>query len=296
MRISDAMIYQQASYNMATTEEQVETTSEIASTGIQVTHPWDNPAAAGLAVVYQGQSASFGALAQSSQAAASELATADGALDSIGNSISQAVTLAQEVGSPVFTAAQLTGTLAQITGIQNNIVQALNTQVGDRYIFGGSVDNAPPFSATGAYSGNTAVRQVEVAPGVYQDASVRADVAVKGVGGGVDVFAALSAFSSAVSSGSQPGILAAEGQLQAALQQVFTVRTEEGGNAAALQTANAVSQAAQTSTTTSLGTLVDANETTAAAALAQAQTAMQAAVDASQKSFQLSLADVPQTQ
>jgi flagellar hook-associated protein 3 FlgL len=296
MRISDAMIYGQATYNMANTEEQVQNTSEIAATGIQVTHPWDNPAAAGLAVVYQGRSASFGALAQGTQAAADELSSADAALDAVGNSISSAVTLAQEVGSGVFTPAQQAGTLGQITGLQNDIVQALNTQVGDRYIFGGTIDNAPPFSAAGAYSGNTAVRQVEVAPGVFQNASVRADVAVKGVGGGVDVFAALSALSTAVTTSNQAGILAAQGMLDTALQQVFTVRTEEGGDAAALQTANAVSQAAQTSTSNSLGTLVDANETTAASQLAQAQTAMQAAVDASQKSFQLSLVDVPQTQ
>ncbi len=175
-------------------------------------------------------------------------------------------------------------------------MQALNTQVGDRYIFGGTIDNAPPFSAAGAYSGNSAVRQVEVAPGVFQNASVRADVAVKGVGGGVDVFAALSALSAAVTASNQAGIIAAQGQLDTAMQQVFTARTEEGGDAAALQTANAVNQTAQTTTSNSLGTLVDANETTAASQLAQAQTAMQAAVDASQKSFQLSLVDVPQTQ
>ena len=296
MRISDAMIYSQASYNMQTTEQQVQTTSEIASTGIQVTHPWDDPAAAGLAVVYQSQVASFGALASATQAAGDELATADTALDSIGTSLTQAVTLSQEVGSGVFTAAQQTATLGQITAIQNEIVAALNTQVGDRYIFGGSIDNTPPFSATGAYSGNTAVRQVEVAPGVFQDASVRADVAVKGVGGGVDVFAALNALSTAVSANSQAGILTAQGQLDTALQQVFSARTTEGGNAAAFQTANAVNQTAQTSTSNNLGTLVDANETTAASQLAQAQTAMQAAVDASQKAFQMSLLDVPQTQ
>ncbi len=296
MRISDAMIYGQATYNMQTTEQAVQTASEISSTGIQVQHPWDDPAAAGLAVVYQGQSANFGALASATQAASDELSTADSALDSIGNSITQAVTLSQEVGSGVFTPAQQAGTIEQITGIQNDLVGALNTQVGDRYIFGGTLDNAPPFNAAGAYSGNTAVRQVEVAPGVFQNASVRADVAVKGVGGGVDVFAALTAFSTAVSANNQAGILAAQGQLDTAMQQVFTARTEEGGDAAALQTATAVNQTAQTATTATLGTLVDANETTAASQLAQAQTAMQAAVDASQKSFQLSLVDVPQTQ
>jgi flagellar hook-associated protein 3 FlgL len=296
MRISDSMIYDQASYNMANAEEQVQTAAEVSSTGIQVTHPWDNPAAAGLAVVYQSSSANFAALAQSTQAASDELSSADAALNSIGNSISQAVTLSQEVGSGVFTAAQQAGTVAQITGIQNDIVQALNTQVGDRYIFGGTIDNAPPFSAAGAYSGNTAVRQVEIAPGIYQNASVRADVAVKGVGGGIDVFAALSALSTAVTTSNQAGILAAQGQLDTALQQVFTVQTEEGGDAAAFQTANAVNTTAQTATTTDLGDLIDANETTAASQLAQAQTAMQAAVDASQTSFQLSLVNVPQSQ
>jgi len=296
VRISDAMIYSQASYNMQTTEQSVQSASQVAATGIRVAHPWDDPAAAGLAVVEQGQNANFTALANATQSAANELATADGALATIGNSIQQAVTLAQEVGSGVFTAAQRAGTLAQIAGLQNDIVGALNTQVGDRYIFGGTIDNAPPFDSSGNYSGNAAVRQVEVAPGVLQDASVRADVAVKGAGGGVDVFAALGALSAAVTANNQAGILAAEGTLVTAMTQVFVVRTTEGGNAAALQTANAINQTAQTASTERVGTLVDANEITAASTLAQAQTVMQAAVAASQKAFQMSILDVPQTQ
>ena len=76
--------------------------------------------------------------------------------------------------------------------LSQQIVQLMNTQVAGRYIFGGTKDSAPPFDASGNYVGDGNVRQIEIAPGLLQASSIRADVALKGTGGGIDVFGAHS--------------------------------------------------------------------------------------------------------
>lgn len=289
MRVANSMLYSQAAANINQAQSQVQTLTNEASTGLAVTHPWDGPAQAGLALEYQFQGAQFSAISQGTGLANQELATADGSLTAVQNAVEQAITLAMEMGSGAITASQQTVAAQTVTGLQSTIVGALNAQVGNRYIFGGTIDNAPPFSATGAYSGNNQVRQVEVAPGVYQDASIPADVAIVGAGGGVNIFTALSNLTTALATNNSANIIAAEAPLQAALQQVIQARSQGGSNSAAIQTATQVMQTAQLASTTDVSTVVDANEVSVATQLTQAQTVYQAAITASQQSFQLSL-------
>ena len=287
MRVTDSMMYTEAITNIDQEQSTVQSLTQQSSTGIAVNSPWDNPAAAGRAVTLQISGARFGAIANATTDAANELSSADDALNTIETSVQQAITLATELGSGVQTTSQQTAAVEQITGIQNEIVAALNTQVGNRYIFGGTLDSAPPFDAAGNYSGNAQVRQVEVAPGIYQNASVNVSVAVKGTGGGQDLFAALSALSTALSTGNNAAIFAAEAPLTTALQQINQARSQEGGDSDALQAASSLSTQTQAVQTTASANAVDIDEVTVATQLSQAQTTLQAAIDASSKTFQL---------
>jgi len=288
MRVTDSMLFNQTAYNVDQAQSRLQALNSQASTGVVVTHPWDNPGQAGLAVTYQVTGARFGAIAQAVSSASQELNTAAASLTTVNDALTQALGVAMQMGSDAYTPAQRTAAATEVVGIQNSIVGALNAQVANRYVFGGTIDNAAPFSATGAYSGNASVRQVEVAPGVYQDASVRADVAIKGVGGGVDVFAALGALSTALSANNAPGVIAAQAGLRTAMEQVQTAQAQAGTNSVALNTAQQVSQAVQADQNTGLSNAVNGDEVTLATQLAQAQTAYQAAITASQKTFQLS--------
>jgi flagellar hook-associated protein 3 FlgL len=299
MRVTDSMLYDQGIYNMDQAESQVQTLTSESSTGVAVTSPWDNPAAAGLAVSEAISGTQLGAIAQATTQASTELSTADASLSAVGNALQQAVTLAQEMSSGVYPASELASQTQVVTNLQNEIVGALNAQVGNRYIFGGSIDDAPPFSidpVTGAvtYSGDGEVRQVEVAPGVFQNASVNVNNAVNGAAGppSVNIFTALGELSTALAAGTQTGpnsIQASEADLQTALSQVEAARTQEGSDAAAMQTASQLDQTAQTGATTALSNTVDVDEVTVATQLSEAQTVLQAALSASSKSFQLQL-------
>src|SRR4029077_5196886 len=123
---------------------------------------------------------------------------ADSALQSLTDVLARARELAVQVGNDRYSAAARRGAATQVHGPMQREVALMNTNVDGRYIFGGNKDQTAPFDAAGNYSGDTAVRQVEVAPGVLEDSSVRADVTVRGAGGGVDLFATLQSLSTAL--------------------------------------------------------------------------------------------------
>ena len=138
------------------------------------------------------------AINQNASRAGDEVDAADSALQSLSDVLARARELAVQMGNDSYSAADRAGAATEIDGLVQQAVTLMNTNVNGRYIFGGNQDQTAPFDTAGNYNGDTAVRQVEVAPGVLEDSSVRADVAVKGVGGGVDLFATLQSLSTAL--------------------------------------------------------------------------------------------------
>jgi flagellar hook-associated protein 3 FlgL len=168
-------------------------------------------------------------------------------------------------------------------------VALLNTRFGDRYLFGGNKDNVPPFDGAGNYLGDTGVRQVEIAPGELEDASVRADVIAKGVGGGVDVLGALQTFSTALGANDITTIQGTITELSNAIGQVSAGRTKLGSAMNLFDTAAETSRISVVAEQKSTSQLVEVDAIEAASRLALAQRALDAALTASARSFDLTL-------
>jgi len=60
------------------------------------------------------------------------------------------------MGNDTYNADDRAAAATEVDGIFNQVVGSLNTRFGDRYIFGGYVDNTPPFAADGTYQGTQA--------------------------------------------------------------------------------------------------------------------------------------------
>ena len=176
-------------------------------------------------------------------------------------------------------------------GLFQEALGLMNTKAGHRYLFGGFQDQAPPFDATGAYVGDTGVRKAEVAPGQLVDASVRGDVALKGVNGGTDVFAVFTALNTALAANDVPGVQNALTGLDASIQQVATARSQVGSSMSAFDVATAAQQTLKTESLTAQAHLQEADAIEAASRLAQATQALDAALTASARTFGLSLLD-----
>jgi flagellar hook-associated protein 3 FlgL len=289
MRVTDKMIFQNAAANAAKSRDRAQTAMEEVSTGMRVVHPGDDPMVAAAMVRGQQTVDRMNAINQNAGRAASEVDSADSALQSLGDVLARARELTVQMGNDSYSATDRAGAATEVDGLIAQAVTLMNANVNGRYIFGGNKDQTPPFDAAGNYSGDTAVRQVEVAPGVLEDSSVRADVAVKGVGGGVDVFATLQSLSTALKTNNGDAIRGSLTDLTTATNQVTTTLSQVGAMGDAFATAQTLAKSTADATTKNVANQSEADVIESSSKLALANSALNATLTAAAQSFSLSL-------
>jgi flagellar hook-associated protein 3 FlgL len=297
MRVTDQMMFELSSRSAAQGRTRVAHGMQEVSSGLRVVHPGDDPGVAGLLVQSHVLQDRFEAIGTAAGFADSELTVADTAAQGASNALVRFRELAMQLVNPIYTASQRATAASEAEQIFSQVVSQLNTRLGDRYIFAGNRDGTAPFDATGNYLGDTAIRKVEVAPGVLAAASVRADVALKGVDPttgaqtGVDVLATMQALSAALRANDVVAIRATLDPLDTALSQVSALRGQIGDAQNAMTTAVSTSEAALADERIRASALGDVDITAAATSLAEAQQALQASLAASAGSLRLTLLD-----
>ena len=289
MRVTEAMIYQQTIDRANVALVRVNKAQSELSSGLRVQSPADDPQAAGLLVRHKFDQTQITAIQNGAQSAANELNTAGSALGDVSTALARAQVLATQLGNDTYNADDRAAAATEIDGLFKQVVGSLNTRLGDRYVFGGYADSQPPFTAAGAYQGDTGVRQVEVAPGVYEDASVRADVAAKGVGGGVDILQTLTDLSSALRANDGAAIRASVTSLQTGSNQVSAAQSQVGTSVNIFTSAVSTCTQQNTDETKIISQLGDADVMDASTQLSLAQYALNATLTAATQTLNLSL-------
>jgi flagellar hook-associated protein 3 FlgL len=197
--------------------------------------------------------------------------------------------LAIQLSNSTYSAQDRLSASEEVRQLTQHTIGLLNTQVGNRYIFGGNLDAAPPFQSDGTYVGDAGVRRVEVFPGVLQDASIRADVMAKGVGGGVDILQTLTDLSAALSTNDVDAVRSSLDTLDSSITQVSVGRAQTGAVMNTLDVAVTSARLAANDEQTNLARITEADVFESATNLALAQRALEAALTASVRSFDLSL-------
>jgi flagellar hook-associated protein 3 FlgL len=294
MRVTDRAIFEAARASTTVARERMSRATSEMSTGLRVTHPGDDPMAASQAVLLGADQSAHVARKRALDAAQAELDLADGALGGISDSLRRAQELTIQMASDTYSREDRKAAKAEVESLFQGIVSQLNIKSGDRYLFGGTADATEPFDAAGQYLGRNDRREVEIFPGVYQKASVRADSALKGTdlaGGGVDVLDTLVKLATALDNNDGAGIRAAIEPLETGLGQVLLTRAEIGSYSNVVSMASTAAQAAQDASLKKRAAIMEVDPFEAATNLSLAERALDAALSASARSFQLTLLD-----
>jgi len=289
MRVTNRMSFDQAQAQMMAARDRALKAQQQVTSGKRVDHPGDDPAAAGVMVSQGIAIQRLDTIDKTTSSAQGEVQTADGALQSVSTLLARAQQLAVQLGSDSYSAAERSAGAQEINSISSQIVQLMNTQVAGRYIFGGAKDSAPPFDASGNYLGDSNVRQIEIAPGLLQAASVRADVAIKGTGGGIDVFGALATVSTALANNDGATVRGAIAGLDTSTDQVSAALTSAGGILSAFESAQQIGGVARDSAQKVLSAQSEADVFEATSNLTMAQQSLQAALAVTAQSFGVTL-------
>lgn len=291
MRVSDTYMFDLANSRLMRTRVESTQAGDRVSSGKRVEAPWDDSGAAGLITRFAQDKARQDALMGTANRASEELGVVDTAFDQVLLSVGRAQELAVQLSNDTYGAADRANAAAEVEQLFQSALNQLNLRFGDRYVFGGTRDQAPPFDPAGTYLGDTNTRRVEIAPGILQDASVRADVAFKGAGGGVDVLTSIRNFATALTANDVVGIRTAITNLSTGTQQITSSRSRAGAMMNVFDLASSTARINRDTATTARANIEEIDIVDATTRFAAAERALEASMSAAARSFKLTLLD-----
>lgn len=159
MRITQNTIYQDINQNISTITEQLKNINEQIASSKRINKPSDDPIGITHSLNIKevlSQISQYGTNINQGQ---SWLQATESALQSVQGLITQAKTLATQMSTGTYNAADRANAAQEIQNIIEQLVQIGNTRVNGRYIFSGDKDRTP------AYALDFTIRQPVAGPG-----------------------------------------------------------------------------------------------------------------------------------
>ena len=280
-------LYSSVDQAMQQSETVLQTALSQLSSGKRVDTPSDDPLAFALSTENIAQSASVDQYTKNSDALESQAQQADSALSSVITTLTQALSLGTQGGSPSITPAQRSSLADQVQATLQSVVAQANTSANGRALFAGTATTVTPFAidtndpTTVTYSGNQGSSQAVIGDGEQVTANVPGSEIFQSSSG--DVFGSLQQVISALQTGSSENLASATNAVSSAIAHVSSIRAVYAS--IANQATSQSSFLAQETVTLSAqqSSLVDMDTATAATALTQAQTAHSAVLAAAAK-------------
>ena len=210
--------------DIQTSDQTVQTALQQLSSGVRVSVPSDDPAAAATLVQLQAQAANLDQYTTNADSALSQAQNADSVISSVVSSLNQAITLGTEGANGTTSASGRQSIATQIQGLLSNVVSLANTTFQGVSLFGGTVSGQAAFTAdsnspTGyKYNGNDSVNQISVGSSLTVQANIPGSTLFTNPS--ASVLGALSGLATALSSGTSAEIGTATTAVTAALNYV----------------------------------------------------------------------------
>ncbi len=227
MRITENMRIATAQLSESRAAERMQSASTIASTGLRVNLPQDDPAAFSSITARMGRVATLTGRQQTSTRAAGDLDLAESTLANAVDMLSAAKDLAVQMADGSRAPTDRATAALSVTELRDELLRAANTQGSNGYLFGGTRTDVPPIDSTGAFVGNDNATHVEISDNVNAVTNASGAKAFTAAGGR-DILGDLQAFATALTANDVPGIMTALGNMDLDHQQLAAARIDAG--------------------------------------------------------------------
>lgn len=197
--------------------------NERIATGVAVNRPSDAPELTARIMSVEREISDQARYGKDAAYAANLHSMADTTLMDLSDVVAEARAFGVQMGSETYSDADRTEAASQVDGMIDQALSLLNTQVGDRYLFGGEAYTTPPFAADLSYQGAGDSSTVRVADDV--------EVTVGFSGGALGMEDALSSLVSlrdALQTGDAAQVQSSLGDLEGATDTVSSAQTVLG--------------------------------------------------------------------
>lgn len=228
MRITERQMLLNSARQVSLARSRVAKAAGPVSSGIEVARPSDDPArwAAGRRARVRTQSSGLRGRALSTSNA--RLSESERVFASIGDALSRARSLAVLSANATQNQQSRNATAKEIQALFQETILAANTRGLDgEYLLAGTSGDQPPFDAAGVFQGDANARTIETSEGNMLEVTITGAAFTAAVG--VDIFAELSAFQTALETNDLVGIQNAIGAFDDGGHQISLGRAEIGG-------------------------------------------------------------------
>ena len=290
MRITEAITLNNVLESESRATERMAQLSQMASSGLRVSQPSDDPAAYASIVQRDAQISTAQARSSAASSAAGDLDLAEGVLDQAQTLFVQARSIAVAQANGTQDPATRALAAQQVDALRQELLGLANSRGSSGYLFGGTNAATPPFDSSANYQGNAGVTHVEVADGVLAVSNAGGEQAFTALAGGRDVFADLQALSTALTNNDPVAIQASIANLDSSHAQLVAAQVGTGESAARLHSASDALNTALTQMQAARGSVADADMATTVSNLQATQTSYQAALEVNKQILSLALA------
>jgi flagellar hook-associated protein 3 FlgL len=294
-RITNQMTTQQVLSNINAAQNRLDVTQEELSSGKKLSQPSDDPYGASEAVQLNGQLSQLGDYSDQVTDGTAWTQASDTALQSIQNEVQRVRELVVEAANGSNSQSNLSAINSEVTQLTASIKQDANAQYNGQYIFSGTATTTAPYtSSSDAYQGNAGAVNRTIGPGT--SVQVNADVSsVLGSGasaGDGKLLNVLSNISADLTSGNTTALSTTDlSGLDSNISTLEQVQATVGSTEDRLQLAATRISSLQTSGTSQLSDVQDADYATTMTDFTNEEAAFTAALKASANIVQSSLMD-----
>ncbi len=267
---------------------------QVASSGIKLQRPSDNPSDAARALDSRTETRSLDRYRSATDSVESRLHVVDTVLSDIIGSITTAQTRAAAGRNTILTQAQREALALEVEGIREAIFTAVNTSYRGIHVFSGANTTAPPYTKVGtsvsAYQGDGNVVSVDVSRTSSVPVTVDAGAMLQGPAA-QDVFATLDQLAADIRAGNMTGIDARLAELDDAFGRVTQTQSRVGAALSALPTEQQRLDQLRRASEARRSEAEEASMAEALSEMSRAQQAYQAAIAANGSTQRLTLLD-----
>lgn len=282
MRVSDNMRFDAANRAIASAQAQQMAAMRQASTGARIAAPSDDPVAAAQAARVQASLDQTGAYRANIRTARGDISTAESSLETATTLMERVQEIALQGANGSLSESERSSLANEVSGLKDQLVSIANTKGSLGYLFAGTgtATGNPPFSASGAFSGNDLDRITEVGSGLLVSTNASGAKAFT-TDGGRDIFHDLDTLTAALTANDSNAVAATVSGLDASHRQIVAARIDAGTKLARLDIADTAHQQTEVALSSQQHGLVDADPAAAYSRLIAAQQSLEAAVQVS---------------
>ncbi|ADI85793.1 flagellar hook-associated protein FlgL [Geobacter sulfurreducens] len=281
--------------SLQTIRRRTEELEQQAATGVKINAPGDDPVTAQQILHMKSLMAAGGQYSRNISNGISWLSMTEAAMDEMGNVLTRAKELTVQMANATSDAKARESGMNEIVQLRNQLIQLGNTQLNGRYVFGGFKNDTPPFDSTGAFNGTDDSITIEIDRGAFVPINYSGGELLRGGAPpgstGTDIIGVFDNLITALGANDQTAVQAELPNLEDALSQVLSTRTDLGARMNRLEGQKNVIEEMKFSLTKVLSDKQDVDFMQVISDLTKQQTAFEAAIAASGKISQISLLD-----